>query len=585
MNVAQKRLARKVLSINSSRKDKKQDLNSSLYDKRVFNEMREGLVDYPADKLKSALSGYITDPIFITSVTNDNGNITVNYRLLDENLNEELMNAEIGYGLDYIENIHLYANRQSNCSGRKIHRLKSVNSSKLTADQAKNKYKELLTQCYIAVYEHKLDANDPQVVEYRKQMNKLVDEFGYIYNTMDGYIKSLDKKYKNSIDFTSEDLSSGLFSKKEKPSLEILQIYKQLKTSIDNLIKAGTPADNATLKKWQDKAKEMEKQYDGKALKMALTASRRKINCSTADIAQTATEVYNVLDDALYNLIHKYPLSYNDILIDQIKDYLYMLEDKYNIVTDIDGSRCVNCGNAYALDYAMGLYDVLQNTVNELSKYKLPDNQIIINKIQSFLHTLERKYHVGKPINSSRKRLNCSLLPDRFYIQIPSQDILFEIYKDDETGDWDETQILPEKYNKGITYQEYLSPQDILQWYINDFGDARIISESEVDRLLGYEDDEIYGPDYEYYKDPNGSTVIQVEDIRPYFGDEYFNVETRGQYVKFIEFEDCTKQEMLNKLAEVIGATTLVPATESEFNKARLNSSRKSTRYHRRRGF
>ena len=309
MNDAQKRLAKRVLSMNSSRKDKKQDLNSSLYDKRTFNELREGLADYPADKLKLALSGYITDPIYITNVTNDNGDITVNYRFLDENLNEEFVNAEIGYGLDYIENIHLFSSRQNTNYGRKpmIHRLKSVNSSKMTADQAKQKYKELLTQCYISVYDHKLDVNDPQVVEYRKQMNDIKTEFGDIANTMDGYIKSLDKKYKNTIDFTAEDLDSGLFSKKEKPSEEILKMYKQLKKSIDNLIKAGTPASNSNLKNMQNKATEFEKKYDGKALKMALAASRRKLN-SSAESGEWK-ETYHVNHDrTLASMVH-----YNDI--------------------------------------------------------------------------------------------------------------------------------------------------------------------------------------------------------------------------------------------------------------------------------
>ena len=309
MNDAQKRLAKRVLSMNSSRKDKKQDLNSSLYDKRTFNELREGLADYPADKLKLALSGYITDPIYITNVTNDNGNITVNYRFLDENLNEEFVNAEIGYGLDYIENIHLFSSRQNTNYGRKpmIHRLKSVNSSKMTADQAKQKYKELLTQCYISVYDHKLDVNDPQVVEYRKQMNDIKTEFGDIANTMDGYIKSLDKKYKNTIDFTAEDLDSGLFSKKEKPSEEILKMYKQLKKSIDNLIKAGTPASNSNLKNMQNKATEFEKKYDGKALKMALAASRRRLN-SSAESGEWK-ETYHVNHDrTLASMVH-----YNDV--------------------------------------------------------------------------------------------------------------------------------------------------------------------------------------------------------------------------------------------------------------------------------
>jgi len=308
MNDAQRRMAKKVLSMNSSRSDKKQDLNSSLYDKRTFNEQREGLADYPADKLKLALSGYITDPIYITGVTNDNGNITVNYRFLDENLNEEFVNAEIGYGLDYIENIHLFSSRQDISSGRTpmVHRLKSVNSSKMTADQAKQRYKELLTQCYISVYDHKLDVNDPQVVEYRKQMNDIKAEFGDVANTMDGYIKSLDKKYKNSIDFTSEDLDSGLFSKKEKPSEEILKMYKQLKKSIDSLIKSGTPASNSNLKNMQNKASEFEKKYDAKALKMALAASRRGLNSSTE--SGDWKETYHVNHDrTLASMVH-----YND---------------------------------------------------------------------------------------------------------------------------------------------------------------------------------------------------------------------------------------------------------------------------------
>lgn len=309
MNDAQRRMAKKVLSMNSSRTDKKQDLNSSLYDKRTFNEQREGLADYPADKLKLALSGYITDPIYITGVTNDNGNITVNYRFLDENLNEEFVNAEIGYGLDYIENIHLFSSRQDISSGRTpmVHRLKSVNSSKMTADQAKQKYKELLTQCYISVYDHKLDVNDPQVVEYRKQMNNIKSEFGDVANTMDGYIKSLDKKYKNSIDFTSEDLDSGLFSKKEKPSEEILKMYKQLKKSIDSLIKSGTPASNSNLKNMQNKASEFEKKYDAKALKMALVASRRGLNSSAE--SGNWKETYHVNPDrTLASMVH-----YNDV--------------------------------------------------------------------------------------------------------------------------------------------------------------------------------------------------------------------------------------------------------------------------------
>ena len=393
MNDAQKRLAKRVLSMNSSRKDKKQDLNSSLYDKRTFNELREGLADYPADKLKLALSGYITDPIYITNVTNDNGNITVNYRFLDENLNEEFVNAEIGYGLDYIENIHLFSSRQNTNYGRKpmIHRLKSVNSSKMTADQAKQKYKELLTQCYISVYDHKLDVNDPQVVEYRKQMNDIKTEFGDIANTMDGYIKSLDKKYKNTIDFTAEDLDSGLFSKKEKPSEEILKMYKQLKKSIDNLIKAGTPASNSNLKNMQNKATEFEKKYDGKALKMALAASRRKLN-SSAESGEWK-ETYHVNHDrTLASMVH-----YNDITGEYDGEVVWIDENGKPQQKTYKGKYNPRLAFAPFVSYWI-TQDTKQTTVEE------SDASAYIEACSNIKEAVKNKWTSE---NSSRRGLNC----------------------------------------------------------------------------------------------------------------------------------------------------------------------------------
>lgn len=393
MNDAQKRLAKRVLSMNSSRKDKKQDLNSSLYDKRTFNELREGLADYPADKLKLALSGYITDPIYITNVTNDNGDITVNYRFLDENLNEEFVNAEIGYGLDYIENIHLFSSRQNTNYGRKpmIHRLKSVNSSKMTADQAKQKYKELLTQCYISVYDHKLDVNDPQVVEYRKQMNDIKTEFGDIANTMDGYIKSLDKKYKNTIDFTAEDLDSGLFSKKEKPSEEILKMYKQLKKSIDNLIKAGTPASNSNLKNMQNKATEFEKKYDGKALKMALAASRRKLN-SSAESGEWK-ETYHVNHDrTLASMVH-----YNDVTGEYDGEVVWIDENGKPQQKTYKGKYNPRLAFAPFVSYWI-TQDTKQTTVEE------SDASAYIEACSNIKDAVKNKWTSE---NSSRRGLNC----------------------------------------------------------------------------------------------------------------------------------------------------------------------------------
>lgn len=365
MNDAQRRLAMKALSINSSRKNNSQDLNSSLYDKRTYNEMREGLVDYSADKLKSALSAYITDPIYITNVVNDKGNITINYRLLDENLNEELVEFELSDGLDYIENIHLYASRQGDCSGRRpmIHRQKPLNCSTMTADDAKKKYKELLTQCYIAVYDHKLDVNDAQVVEYRKQMKKLTDEFGDISATMDNYIANLDKKYKNKVNFVELSLDSGLFSKKQKPSDEILKMYKQLKKSIDSLIKSGTPASNSNLKNMQAKAAEFEKQYDAKSLKMALAASRRRIN-SSRTVAYVDEEYIDV------NLVSPDGTILVSGSVDSNYDFCYR-------VTYIDDTN--------KLTEQKYCDKVSQNAYRQALSYRNEDDTALLNEISNIL--------------------------------------------------------------------------------------------------------------------------------------------------------------------------------------------------------
>ena len=272
-----------------------------------------------------------------------------------------------------------------------VHRLKSVNSSKMTADQAKQKYKELLTQCYIAVYDHKLDVNDPQVVEYRKQMNELVDEFGYLYNTMDGYIKSLDKKYKNTVDFTAEDLDSGLFSKKEKPSEEILQMYKQLTKSIDNLIKAGTPASNSNLKNMQNKATEFEKKYDGKALKRALAASRRRLNSSAE--SGDWKETYHVNHDrTLASMVH-----YNDITGEYDGEVVWIDENGKPQQKAYKGKYNPRLAFAPFVSYWI-TQDTKQTTVEE------SDASAYIEACSNIKDAVKNKWTSE---NSSRRGLNC----------------------------------------------------------------------------------------------------------------------------------------------------------------------------------
>lgn len=209
MNEAYKRLTHRTLNAAKRRKSNGAKLNSSLkgrktssvncaaYERYTYKTKRPALGVKTAEEIRAILSAYISISVLITNVTNIGGDIMVNYRILDDNIDRELAQNEIIAGLDYIEAITDTMDYST------------LNSAAMSASEAKDKYKELLHQCYIAVYEHSLDVNDPQVTEYRNQMNKLTEQFGDIANTMDAYIASLDKKYNNTIDFTKATLDSA----------------------------------------------------------------------------------------------------------------------------------------------------------------------------------------------------------------------------------------------------------------------------------------------------------------------------------------------------------------------------------------
>lgn len=361
MNEAYIRLTHRTLNAAKRRKSSGAKLNSSLknrksssvncaaYERYTYKTKRPDLSVKTAEEIRAVLSAYISSPILVTNVTNIKGDVIVNYRILDDNIDRELAQNEIIAGLDYIEAITDDTALDSNCN---------MNCDVKSVTEAVNKYKELLNQCYIAVYEHGLDANDPQIVEYQKQMNELVDEYGYIYNTLDAYIKALNKKYGNTIDFTAENLDSGLFNKKEKPSLEILQIYKQLKNSIDNLVKAGTPKDNATLKSWQEKAADMEKKYDAKSLKLALASARDVTNNEDLDIADHAAEV--ITEYKLINRNFKKPVAVSFSVAESTQEY-------NGFIVALDNTR------NYVLETINGIIpegaDPIQEVLNDYREY------------------------------------------------------------------------------------------------------------------------------------------------------------------------------------------------------------------------
>ena len=212
MNEAYKRLTHRTLNAAKRRKSSGAKLNSSLknrksssvncaaYERYTYKTKRPDLGSKTAEEIRAILSAYISMLVLITNVTNIGGDIMVNYRILDDNIDRELAQNEIIAGLDYIEAITDTTALDSSCN---------MNCDVKSVTEAVSKYKELLHQCYIAVYEHGLDVNDPQVVEYQNQMNELANEYGSIYNTLDAYIKALDKKYSNTIDFTAETLDSA----------------------------------------------------------------------------------------------------------------------------------------------------------------------------------------------------------------------------------------------------------------------------------------------------------------------------------------------------------------------------------------
>lgn len=209
MNEAYKRLTHRTLNAAKRRKSSGAKLNSSLknrksssvncaaYERYTYKTKRPALGVKTAEEIRAILSAYISMLVLITNVTNIGGDIMINYRILDDNIDRELAQNEIIAGLDYIEAIADTTDYNA------------LNSGAMSAGRATDKYKELLHQCYIAVYEHGLDVTDPQITEYRKQMNELVDKYGYIYNKLDAYIESLDNKYNNTIDFTAETLDSA----------------------------------------------------------------------------------------------------------------------------------------------------------------------------------------------------------------------------------------------------------------------------------------------------------------------------------------------------------------------------------------
>lgn len=215
MNEAYKRLTHRTLNAAKRRKSSGAKLNSSLkgrksssvncaaYERYTYKTKRPALGVKTAEEIRAVLSAYISIQVLITNVTNIGGDIMVNYRILDDNIDRELAQNEIIAGLDYIEAIEDDTDYNA-LNGA----AKSVvdNSDKDVADYAAESYKQ-----------YKLinrDFKNPVAVNF-----SVADSTG----DYSGYVIALDDNRNYVLENIEGTIPEGV-----EPIQEVLNDYKEL---------------------------------------------------------------------------------------------------------------------------------------------------------------------------------------------------------------------------------------------------------------------------------------------------------------------------------------------------------------------
>ena len=215
MNEAYKRLTHRTLNAAKRRKSSGAKLNSSLkgrksssvncaaYERYTYKTKRPALGVKTAEEIRAVLSAYISIQVLITNVTNIGGDIMVNYRILDDNIDRELAQNEIIAGLDYIEAIEDDTDYNAlNGAAKAV----VDNNDKDVADYAAESYKQ-----------YKLINRDFK--------NPVAVNFSVAESTGDysGYVIALDDNRNYVLENIEGTIPEGV-----EPIQEVLNDYKEL---------------------------------------------------------------------------------------------------------------------------------------------------------------------------------------------------------------------------------------------------------------------------------------------------------------------------------------------------------------------
>lgn len=137
------------------------------------------------------------------------------------------------------------------------------------------------------------------------------------------------------------------------------------------------------------------------------------------------------------------------------------------------------------------IYADLKKRVKKLLEDKVPKDNTTLKKMQDKIKELEKTYSPKKlqvALNSAIADGDDYSDGDEFFASIEGGEKILRVVK--ENGKWFEYPYYPEERNDAAaSYMGYLTPNDILQWLRQDYGDVQLVSREEVEESL-IEDDE-----------------------------------------------------------------------------------------------
>lgn len=361
-------------------------------------------------------------------------------------------------------------------------------------------------------------------------------------------IYALSRKLQDFADRTAyaETLSSScaLDSAKKDPSAEVANIYSDLKKRVQKLLEDKVPKSNPTLKKMQDKIKELEKTYSAKKLQVAL-------NSSLGEDEFEETEGWELI------AVKSVPDSDGFMT-----EYAWWHRNSDEMNAMIFGDTDI------------------YNPTNTHWDFETEDDDIA----EEWFRLYE-----GFSEDDEEEDLNSSVATsdgDEFYAIIDGGRIL-KLEK--SGGKWYEYPYYPEeRVEPSASYMGYLTPNDIMEWLQKDYGNVSIADYDEVHRAINSMSDEETDEDgilAEYYfvgdntaarvslvEYPSGKTVWEGWVYQMISGVDYDK--PRLEHRQF-ESTVYSFADMLKELQDISGDSTLIEANEEAFNSFIKERSRK----------